>query len=818
MSRTLPSLARGLAFAFAGALAVAGSLAGQDDGEGRDLLREPTGEVEEFLALHDRGGVPLAAMIQALDRADTAVQVAAVAVLRHTWAEWPRELLGALERRPVALAAVLRELALAPRPSVAAWVAHLAGDDARELPLRLLALAARGTPLDRREGELVVRGLGAGEREAAVLAASLLPGEVADTLVAKVHALLLSGDVRAAQFEPFFARLTPRGMDQLLGLVATLPEEARATIAGMLAARDNPHYLERVRAALDGEIPLEEHLLMRAGPLLDTAARRERVAAILADAAAAPSMRVHAFDALLEAGVWVPAMGVYATEPRDDGGMHDDRMRRLLQRPPQGMDDAILIEALARDDSIATTAARVLQRGMRSLAVERAALERLRSLDPGSRLTTALRRALVEALVRSGTDAGVRGALDVVRDEPELLTTCYESLGSRRDPIATAALLTELERQRDPALADALRLALAECGDLRQLERLVAGAPDRDGAFVRRCRHAVPVLREPLALAALDGFDRTRKTSVRVELLLWAGRTEGDAVRDRVARVWDEATDEEVREAALRVLMTGPRREPLLARWRAGGFAEPEIADLVVGEAVATAAEPADEAAVQLLQTVLFEASRRDVAREREIAARFPDGRTGFPLVNTVALRLRREPAILDDVLAPARTLAANDDVAHLSRQRFLFFLTALQAMPELRERAGRRLARLLTTIPDEHEVGEGVAWYYRVAAHAADGEHAEASAAARRAVRLLLCDPAQRMFSRIHLGVRDPESGVDPHAALAAASALHEALAARAADDREAAAAALLRARELAGRDRAILERIEQLSEWSRR
>ncbi|MGE3173525.1 MAG: hypothetical protein AB7O97_12955 [Planctomycetota bacterium] len=770
---------------------------------------------EALGALQDRGDLDAAAMLQALSSDNEALQQTAVRILRHEWIEWPELLQKGLSADPRAARAVLTELAVAPRPAVDAWVQRMAISLFPDL--RHLALAARLLPPDRKEAEALLRAMANGADEAAV-AVPRIPPAIADQLVGVAHELL-GGGAEVERLIPWLDRLSPNGTRQLLGLMAALPEERVAPLVDRLAQQDDPAFHERVRAVVDGEIPAERIWLLRAGPLLDTAAERRRVAQLVGDRQVDAALRLTAFDALLDAGHYEPELAQFAQE------YGAERWRRMFAARVEGIPDDVVLQALDSDRETQLAVLRSIgQRGsLRAVTgstslspeLEHGVLQILRAAarqqDPEAPAVAAARGAARTALVLVGSDAGVEAALDDAGAEPDALRLCYDALGHRHDPIAAAALLAEVTRTRLPA-PDAeharrqhLALVLAELGDRRELDKLLTGLSSRRASFVRRCRHALPTLPEPHWNTVLDLLAATTDPDLRVELLQWIAGCALPAARAALREAFAETGDEaqEVREVALQGLLAGPERGELLAAWRPTAGGDPERDDLFAFAALATMPQPLRPQDVELVQFLLFEQPRRD-PREAVRAARSPEGRTGFPVTGAIAALLRRESQAVAAVFAPAARMAAERDVQGLVRQRWLFLWTALQAMPELRVQVGRATAALVLAIPDADDAGAGPAQFYFAQQLAASSAFADAAVAWRRAVALLLRLPHMGMHLRIHLGVRDPDAGFDPHAALAAAPWLASARAAAAAGDLPGARAAAANALELAGADAA--------------
>ena len=100
-------------------------------------------------------------------------------------------------------------------------------------------------------------------------------------MLGRLHAALLLERADFSRLLPFFDRLSPAGYEQLLGMIAALPENVKTPLCRYFVQNDVPAFRRRAEAALDGEIPLEAVWLARAEELLDQRPRVERLLAVL---------------------------------------------------------------------------------------------------------------------------------------------------------------------------------------------------------------------------------------------------------------------------------------------------------------------------------------------------------------------------------------------------------------------------------------------------------------------------------------------------------------------------------------------------------
>lgn len=769
--------------------------------------------IRALFALQDRGALTAADLALALASDDDALQWAAANLWRHEWRDLPAGLVPAAAA-PAVQAVLLRVLAQAPRPAARRFVERCWQDDRLPFDLRCLALAAHDQPLQGAAIELLLRALREEPLgEGGQLFLQLLPEAAADALVGRIHAWLLAG-VPVTAVAPVFDRLSPRGATALLGLVGTLPLPVADELCAHLDARGLPAYRERLRAALDGEIPLEPHWLLRAGPLLDVPARQQRVLDLLRDGVD-PDVKQRAFVALLEARFVHPLVCDFALQDAS-------RRRRLVERCAALLPSDVQLAVLAGDDAAAVAFVNNWHQPWPEPA-EAVLLARLARGLPAQRQAS-LANAFALAIAAHGSEAALRAMWPLVRGDVWLVADVVERLGQRAEPFVVALLRAELQQQSPPvadgepatvSLHDHVRLALVRLGDQEQLRGIVARAARLEPPFVRRCRHVVPAPDLGTAQALLAAAQQSAAETAN-ELLLWAGGCAAPEVGKELLQIWQRADDPEFQDAALRGLMRGPMRELLLGQLRAASQGPlDERWSSVAYEAIAAMAPPLSVADAELLAELCLLSPLRDVATELTLAVRFPEGRVGFPMVAAIAQRLRgAAPELVVPAFAAAATRAIeHPDVRYLARSRLLVLWSALVADPPLQQAIGEATAALLLAVPDAEDRGAGAAHLYLASRAEREGRFAAAADAARHAARLLLRTAEQGIAVRIFLGERDPFGGNDPWAALAAWPHVLQARAHVAAAAFAAARDELTLAREFAGRDRTALALIATLS-----
>ncbi|HLQ37864.1 MAG TPA: hypothetical protein VK348_08690, partial [Planctomycetota bacterium] len=416
---------------------------------------------DALFALQDRGRLGDELLVQALADDDELLVRAAQAVFRHERAELPAGLLARLRRDRAATAAALAALAAAPRPSAQSFAAACAADAKLPARERLRALAAVGQPLDRAAAEFVLQSVAAGTDDGVRLALALVPPAVADQLVGRAQALLADG-VEPAALAPLLERLTPLGELQLLGAAAALPEQPRDNLYRHLAAVDRPQFWQRVRAATDGEIPLEGHWLRYCGKLLDRPARVQRVLAVLRDEQAAQPLRERAFQALVTAHVYDPSLLAFAAAAADDAPF------RQLLADAKDLPEPVFLQALQRPGAVALQAVTALERRALPPPLERELLALAQQLDEGDGPNGfALAAQACRTLAAQGSEAALQAVWALVRPRVRLAIEVLSSFTARAGPWIHPLLLAELARgaraedgEERQQLLDAVRLEL----------------------------------------------------------------------------------------------------------------------------------------------------------------------------------------------------------------------------------------------------------------------------------------------------------------------------------------------------------------------
>ncbi|MBL9079686.1 MAG: hypothetical protein JNL08_19445 [Planctomycetes bacterium] len=798
---------------------VAAGLAAQDEPAGAVAAPHPAdARVRELVALQQRGELDVATVLAALGCEDETVGATAAAIVRHGWPELPPALLQGLDADRRAAQRFLLELAWAPRPAAADWVAARCGEaPGRTADERLLALAARGVPLAAADVDLLLATAVAGDVGIGWhLALGLLPAPRADGLASRLHGLLQQQRIDAATVVPFLDRMSPRGAQHLLGVVAVLPAELADELSLLVAQRAPAAVQERARAALDGETPLEVRWLRFAVPLLDRAERRERLLAVLADATAARDLQQAAFTALVDARFVDARVIDWALAHAETADGAAD-LARLLDAAVDLLPAPLLAAWLEGEPTLAARTVRALVRRP-ELGAE---LERtlLRLLDGGPVAGTFLEPAATAVLQR-GSEAAVRALWPTLRRWAPW-DDLVEALARRRAPFAHELLLLELDAPIPdglPAAArerqlDCARLGLVVMGDRRQLAVLVDHAKAAEPVFVRRCAHYARPLPGDLALQLLEGLAAVDDPDLAGELAAWAATSTDPGVADWLQRAWQSpATDDRavlLREVALRALAAGPGRALLCARLQAGpddGLSA-DAREALPFELIATMPDALAADDLRLLAELVLRPPLSQRQREPELVHRWPDGRHGFPLVTAVGQRLLGADPVAAGAAftAVASTAAAAVAAPPLSRQRFLVLWRTLLRDRDVLLAVGAATAPVCLALPDDGTAfASGPAHWLSYEAAVAGGDHAAAIAHARAAIAGLLWAGDDAFDARRFLGEREPAAGLDPWAALAAAPWLQALAAARAAGDAAGAARAAATACEFAGHDAA--------------
>lgn len=756
----------------------------------------------------------------ALRDGSAAQREATAARMRHTWHELPAVVADALVAEPALALALGRELALAPRPSWASFVQRKLRDERIAGDERCLWLAARGVPLDQDEAKFVVSVLLAGAGDDGVHAAfAVLPAELADRMVPRIHAALLEGSVTVGDVASWFDRLSDLGRARLLALAVALPPTAATDLCQYMVDAAPAVYMARAAEALDGKIPLERLWLQNAAPLLDRPERIERVRAALADPRADAELRRAAYLTLAQAKAIDdvvldhaeacddPAVGVFHLLDVAIDRIPAERLLTWLRGAPE-LSTATLMALGRRSRLDATLAAALLEPIRDAGAVTGAWTER-------AAIVLALRAApeFVVAnwsLLRTAAELLPITEALAARGEPRLLELLRGELAA-----APAAAVEPVAAQRRRA---ALLLALASSGDAPAFAQLVQEAPAWPPALVRRCRalERTPTAAQAEALLAAAEAAAARDEAVAGELFDWAAQCRSAALAPRWRRLLGNADDLLAHEAALRALCAGEDRPALLAqlRERIQDGRWDETFDLLRYEFVSSLGDPVAVAELRLLAELVLLAPLAEPAAEAELVARWPDGAHGFPFVSAVAVALRRAPPaeVATAFGAVAAAVLADPRRDSLSRQRVLLLWRALEPAPALQQAVGIATHACLQALPGE--LGRGPAAWFAHQAAAAAGQHAAAADWATAAVAELLAREGQRRDARLFLDERDPTRGYDPWAALSAAPALAIARAAVAAGAVDSARQSAQLALDRCGHDRTARAEITRLLE----
>lgn len=770
---------------------------------------------EALVGLQERAALSPARVVAVLDGADRELAAAAAALVRHTWLELPAELFAGLDAAPRAAQALLAELAVAPRPSAVAWAGLVAADAAQDLATRCLALAAADRAPGRAEAELLLTALLADELLPFVTAAfERLPAELADGLVGRLHQALAAGSVPVARALPLVERLSARGLRMLLSSAVALPEEPRDALCLELSHRAVPAYLEQVALVLDGKGPLEAHWLWGAETLLQPPGRQQRLLAVLADERADGDVAVQerVFATLLAAHGVAPEVLAYARRQDDHRSLV-----LLLEHCGERLDDDLLLEFLDGPPQVAGAAAQALLR--RPALTERLQAALAALLGNAQVVGGDLLPVLALAVLRLGSDDAVIGLWPQLRHARQL-ADFVGVLRESRPKLAIQLWQQDLAADPDDAFTrlqprERLELllglvALRQTAWCQSLVREALAAPEP--AFLARCAEWARELDAAQVGSLLDAAAGQSDERTKAALVAWAAAAARDeANQARLAQLAFGAAADEVQEAALSGLAAGPGRERCLQRLRAALVApSDEGAEALAYAVLAGLPEPLDQAALELCAAVLLRWPVADADGEARRAARWPDGQRGFSLAVAVAERLRgADPdAAAAAFGAVARELAALPTACRaIAPQRLMVFWRALLREPELQQALGAATAPLFLQLHGAPELGAGVAHWFQAMA-----ETGERSSAARAALAAALRHRHRDRLFEPFGGAREPGTGADGLARLAALPFLHTAEAARHAGDARGYTAAVAQAREFAGRDAVTLEHLQQL------
>lgn len=759
--------------------------------------------------LQSRNDLDSGVLADALLSSSSHVAACAAAILRHEWTEWPSEVFDAIPASPSALRHVLLELALAPRPSLSAFVQrHLSHQDAT---IRALAIAAHDVAPDRAQAAFLLETALSSDDRTVDLAIARIPSDVADRLVTSLHEGLLTG-VDASRAESFFARLSDAGANQLMGIASTLPDAQRSRVHDFLGQRKPAALMAAMRAMLDGEIPIDALLLRRCGEVADTPRRREFLGNVIADALAASgderkqALALVAFDAAVDARIVDgPVLQFARQDPQR-------RMTRLatgrLELTPFGADwDAEIGEG---SDADALRLAQILLRCTNALPRE-LELHVRRVVADGSdfgRMPGALLDAIA-LLARYGDEDSVRAAQKSAMGDRRLIAAFAHACLLRKDPIGDVIVESMLaddtasgDTEQIPVILELLLLR-AEQGvispDDARFDGLFLQLGSLPRAEIERLRRAFLQLSDARWQRVIDAMSLATESKAKLQLGSWLLACPLERALPALRAQRDAATEPEDRlEWSEILLRTKDRAELLEAGKRAFGQ-NADADDDFVFAALGTMAMPLADADLAFLDWVMLKAPRLDPressrAREDRVRGTFPES-------SAVANVMLRDPENAKRALQRCGELASARDTKGLSRRRFVDLWNGLQRNAELLDAVGQQTAALVLCIADDSGLGLAAASLYAARSNEARGDHAAAEPLLRAAIAGFLRDPEAEAEARIHLGVRAPMEGSDPYAALAAAPFLARA---HAAGDPAATKAAALLALEFAGRDEA--------------
>ncbi len=747
------------------------------------VARRPPAPVAEAavveLAARGRLTDPDVVGLLASDAPAVAVAMAA-SILAEEHAQLPADLWRDLVAAPDAAERLLRALADRPRLDHVPHLERLLEAEATPPGVRLLALAA--LPRARQtfaHARLVLSVL---DREAIGhlpdFAASRLSSRVADGLVAGVHAAALDGKALTAML-PLLQNVSHVGEQHLVGLASAEVAADSEAICAWLEARRSPALGARVRAALDGEIPLDVWWLRRAGPHLQDPVRRARV---LTELGAGGDRAAIAFEALLDAECFEPAMAAYALAHQDD---RHRALRDVLRLPRRVLPVEFVRGLLTHEDPTIQMVA------VNALPVD--------AIDEGT-------EAAVVACFRAATDDRVLGAcarvLIAFGAQAEASAAFHRALGAGFGE-AAVEWVTERPRAFSLALLRAEREVRTERRLLDDLDIGMARLGDRDRALdlLQRLTDLEPRLRKR-AIAAVRGHVQDDAVALALRTLVETSDLDStlreamvDALLPRAAQevTWlrarfEKEEDYDVRLAALRGLLATGVGEAMVRELTAdfGRRSLREADEDLLQEVLGAAPLPLPAAVAEIgLRAVLVAPLGNPVSEAGHTLA---DTGTAahYPFVLPLTDLIRRGPtAAQGDAVRSVVAEARDTRNAHaLSRRRLGYLLSELALAAEPLTLGGDALARAIVAAPDRDETWLGPAHVLLGQRAEADGDLAAAAAAYRTAHLHCVRHPLPNVIRRRFVGDPDPARGVVPLAALAARADLLLARQARAAGD----------------------------------
>lgn len=756
--------------------------------------------------LQGMGQLDAGVVAEALSDEDEQVAAAAAAILRHEWSDWPSEVVDAVSASRQAAVAALRELALAPRPSLDPLVARLAQH--ADPDVRALALAARQAAPSRKEAEWLLGRCAESDDRTASLAVQRVASADADHLVGALHARLLGG-APVERIGAFLDRMSQKGLDQLLGVASGLEGNAASPLFDYLAQRQSPALDERIRAMVDGEIPMDPHLLRRAGAMLDTPERRARVYASFDAAASAPAdegaqrLALAAFEAAIDGKRVDAAVVAFAKA----GG--SPRLQMLARGDASAAMDGghglwlVVAKACA-------------QRGAPLPAEIDAQLRAFLGANAGVAKSRDEVRVAAESLARLSGEDVLPLLARAVADDPVCARLVVLALVRRQDPVGAVmlhSLLADMKATDAAAFAsaaDATEVVLLEskaCGvDDARCDGLFSRLGSAEPAILERLAEACPSLSDARWQQVLAAFGAA---SGRSKALLgrWVAACPLDDALATLRAAHAASADEDERLTFYECLLRTEDRAGLVDAGMKAFGANADADDDFLFAALATTQKPLSSADVALIEWAMFEAPGRDGRESKR--AQDPRSRGVFPEVAAIANSILRDPGNGARAFDRADDRVASAATSGVSRRRFLELWAGLQRDAAVLDRVGRATSAFVLALPAKAGEGEAAASLYAARAATARGEHGKAESLFRAAIAGLLRDPGAEAEARVHLGIRAPFEGEDAYAAIAASPALCRA---RAAKDPAAARAALQVARDFSGRDMATQREIDAI------
>ena len=764
------------------------------------LARREASQLAEaaVLELAARGRLldPRVIALLATDTTAVATTTAAT-ILAEEYAQLPDELWRGVAAAPAAAERLLRALADHPRTGHAPWLERILAADATPAAVRLLALAALPPELQTHaHARLVLAELG--DDTLGFLpdfAASRFGARVADGLIAGVHAAVLDGkDLRAML--PLLQNVSMAGEQHLLALASTEAAADAEVICRWLETRASPALTARVRAALAGEIALDDWWLRRAGPHLGDAALRQRVVAELAGGGERAAL---AFEALLDGERFEPAMVAYVQAYQ---GERQARMRDILRLPQRVLPVAFVRSLLADGDpTLRLTAVNALQVDPLDAESQAAVVARF-AADGDDRVLAACARILTAFGDEAQARAAFARALGAGFGEDAV-----EWATERPRPFTMAMLGAARVETLPRRVLDEIDIGLVKLGDAAE-----PGDRARARALLGRLREMEPRLRKR-AIGAVRPYVADDALAADVRALVEDGELDGmmrealvDTLLPRAAQevAWLRARyegeeDYDVRLGALRGLLASPAGEVMVQDLAAefGRRALREGDEDLLQEVLGAAPLPLPIAVAELgLRAVLVAPLGNPVAEAAHTLSDlgFP---ADYPFVLPLTDLLRRGvlPGHGGAVRRVVQEALGARNAHALSRRRLGYLLGQLPLAGDPLELGGDALARAIVAAPDRDPAWLGPAHLLLGQRAEADADLVGAATAYRSAHEHFVRHRLSSVVRRRFLGEPDPARGRIPLAALAARGDLLLAGAAQAAGQLEAARAHLARA-----------------------